>query len=598
MKQILSGNESVARGCYEYGVHIATAYPGTPSTEVLENIAKFPEINSEWCPNEKVAFEVAMGAAFEGARSIVVMKHVGLNVAADPFVSVSLIGAPGGLVVVSADDPGMHSSQNEQDNRFYAKFAGYPCIEPSDSQEAKEFIGQAFDISIRFDVPVLYRMTTRVCHSKGIVSCGERNECGIAGFFPNPQKFVVLPSHARLRRQWADDRLQKLMEFVETSDLNRIDDGNGDIGIITHGVTYQYVKEIIPDFPVFKCGITYPLPVEAIRKFAHDKKQLLIIEELEPFIESELKTAGIRCEGKKYWPHCGEMSPDTVTAGLILAGIRKAVKTVPVPEPVIPRPPVFCPGCPHRGVYYILSKLKARVCTDIGCYTLGALPPLNSGDTCVEMGASIGVAVGMAKARKTGRGIVATIGDSTFLHSGMTGLLNAVNDNAGITVIIMDNSITAMTGGQLHPGSGRHLNGSEAPKMQFAALCQALGCDRIKVIDPYEIKQTESVLKEALNSDELSVIITNRPCALYPHENRRLVRQAPFRVNEDQCIGCHACMRVSCPAVSESDNRTAKGKTKSHIDTVLCTGCSVCAQVCPVNAIERMSENNDFRKDP
>ncbi|MBN2104787.1 indolepyruvate ferredoxin oxidoreductase subunit alpha [bacterium] len=588
MKRILSGNEAVARGCYEAGLHVATAYPGTPSTEILENISQYSEIYSEWSPNEKVAFEVAMGATFEGARALVAMKHVGLNVAADPFMSVSLVGAPGGLVVVSADDPGMHSSQNEQDNRTYAKFAGYPCLEPADSQEAKDFIADALKISVEYDVPVLYRMTTRVCHSKGIVNCQERKEYPVIGFQRDPKKFVVLPAHARVRHQWSTERLDKIRRFAENTSLNRIEPGDPKIGIITHGVTYQYVKEIVPGTSILKLGMTYPLPFNKIRKFFEQVERLFVIEELEPFIEEQVKAAGIECEGKKYWTNLGEMSPDVVMEGLIRAEVISKQKTVVKAEPVIPRPPVFCPGCPHRGVYYVLSKLKTVICTDIGCYTLGVLPPLNAGDTCVEMGASIGVAAGMTKARKIGKGIVATIGDSTFIHSGMTGLLNAVNNRSAITIIIMDNRITAMTGGQYHPGTGKQLNGSETRKVDLAKICKALGAERIKVIDPYDLKQTESVLKEEISLDELSVVITNRPCALYPPENRKQVCEIPFRVNHDLCIGCHACLRVSCPAISESDRLTEKNKTKSQIDTALCTGCSVCAQVCPVGAIQRI----------
>ncbi len=585
---LLSGNEAVARGCYEFGIHVATAYPGTPSTEILENISHYTEIYCEWSPNEKVAFEVAMGATFQGARTLVAMKHVGLNVAADPFMSVSLIGAPGGFIVVSADDPGMHSSQNEQDNRTYAKFAGYPCIEPSDSQEAKDFINVSINISTQFDVPVLFRMTTRVCHSKTIVHINDRQEFPIKGFEKNPKKFVVLPAHARVRHRWAVERLQKLQEFSETTAINRIEMGSPDIGILTNGIAYQYVKEILPEASVFKLGMSYPLSFQKIRSFSGSVKKLFVIEELEPFIEEQLKANAIQCEGKAFWPNLGELSPEIVENGFIKAGIIKKKKHIPVKEEVIPRPPIFCPGCPHRGLYFALKKLKPVIATDIGCYTLGVLPPLESGDTCVEMGASIGVAVGMAKAKGSGKHIVATIGDSTFLHSGMTGLLNAVNDGAGITIIILDNSITAMTGGQYHPGTGKNLTGSEGSKADLAKICQALGVKRIKVVDPYRIKETQAVLKEELDSDKLSVVITNRPCALYPPEMRKMVRQKPFQVNPDRCIGCHTCFKVSCPAISESDQKTKKGLTQSRIDTALCTGCSICAQVCPVDAIEQI----------
>jgi len=589
MKTILSGNEAVARGCYEYGLHVAAAYPGTPSTEILENISHYPEIYCEWSPNEKVAFEVAMGATFEGARSLVAMKHVGLNVAADPFMSQSLIGAPGGFIVVSADDPGMHSSQNEQDNRYYAKFAGYPCIEASDSQEAKDFVGIALEISSNYDVPVLFRMTTRICHSKGVVELGERKEFPVKGFQRDPKKFVVLPSHGRVRHPWAVERLSRLQKFSEETPLNFIEKGN-DIGIITDGVAYQYVKEVIPEASVLKLGMSYPLPIEKIRSFAASVRKLFVVEELEPFIEEQVKAAGIACEGKKFWSNLGELSPERVEDGFIEAGVLKRKTSVSPKEEVIPRPPIFCPGCPHRGLYYVLKELKAIVTTDIGCYTLGVLPPLESGDTCVEMGASIGVGVGMAKARRSGKGIVATIGDSTFLHSGMTGLLNAVNDKAGITVVIADNRITAMTGGQYQPGTGKTLMGEDTKKVELAKICQALGVERIKVIDTYNLEQTKKVLKEEMETDELSVVITNRPCALFPPEMRKLVQQKPFTVDVDKCTGCHICFRVNCPAISESDEKTDKGLTKAYIDPNLCTGCSVCAQVCPFDAIVQKNE--------
>jgi indolepyruvate ferredoxin oxidoreductase alpha subunit len=564
---------------------VATAYPGTPSTEILESLVQYPGIYCEWSPNEKVAFEVAMGASFEGARALTAMKHVGLNVAADAFMSVALVGAPGGLVVVSADDPGMHSSQNEQDNRFYAKFAGYPCLEPSDSQESKDFVAAALDLGIAHDVPVLFRMTTRVCHAKGVVVLGEPRTYPVAGFTRNPQKFVVLPNHARAQHVWAEERLERLKAFSESTPLNRVEPGGGEFGVVTDGVAYQYVKEVLPGASVLKLGLVYPLPIGKIRAFAAGVRRLFVVEELEPFIEEQLRAAGVSCEGKRYWSNLGEFSPETVERGFAEAGVLKRSAPAPVPENVIPRPPVFCPGCPHRGLFVALKKTKAVVATDIGCYTLSVYPPIGVGDTCVEMGASIGVAVGMAKARGSGKGIVATLGDSTFLHSGMTGLLNAVHDGAGITVVLLDNRITAMTGGQFEPGSGRTLRGEAVKPVEFARICAALGVERIKVVDPYDLKQTQAVLDEETARDELSVVITNRPCALYPPEMRKKVRRPPFAVDPARCIGCHTCFKVSCPAIGESGVRTEKGLTQSRIDPERCTGCSVCAQVCPVGAI-------------
>jgi indolepyruvate ferredoxin oxidoreductase alpha subunit len=584
MKTLLSGNEAVARGCHESGLHVATGYPGTPSTEILENLVQYPEIYCEWSPNEKVAFEVAMGASFEGARALTAMKHVGLNVAADPFMSVSLIGAPGGLIVVSADDPGMHSSQNEQDNRTYAKFAGTPCIEPSDSQESKDFVGISLDISVEYDVPVLFRMTTRVCHAKGIVILGEPGKAPVKGFRRDPQKFVVLPNHARVRHVWANERLKKLRLLSESTVLNRMEKGN-EIGVITSGISYQYVKEVLPEASIFKLGMSYPLPIGKIRSFSGTVKKLFVVEELESFMEEQIKANSIACEGKRYWTNLGEFSPETVEKGFIDAGVIRKKVMIPVRESVMPRPPVFCPGCPHRGLYYVLKKFKAVVATDIGCYTLSVYPPLEVGDTCVEMGASIGVAVGIAKARGSGKGIVATIGDSTFLHSGMTGLLNAVHAGAGITVILLDNRITAMTGGQFEPGTGKTLAGKPAKPVELARICAALGVERIKVADTYNLKQTQDVIAGEIDLDEVSVIITNRPCALYPPEIRKRIRRPPFTVDLARCIGCHTCFKVSCPAIGESDQKTEKGLTKSRIDPSLCTGCSVCSQVCPVGAI-------------
>ncbi len=587
MKEILSGNEAVARGCYEHGLHFAAAYPGTPSTEILENISRYPEIYCEWTPNEKVAFEVAIGATFQGARTLVAQKHVGLNVAADPFMSLSLIGAPGGFIVVSADDPGMHSSQNEQDNRYYAKFAGYPCLEPSDSQEAKDFVGIGLDMGVTHDVPVLLRLTTRVCHAKSVIETKERKEYAIKGFIPDKQKYVVLPAHGRVRHPLTVKRLHDLQELSEKIEINRIEKGTSGIGVITSGISYQYVKEVFPQASVFKLGMSYPLPLQKITDFAASVDRLFVVEELEPFIEEQIKAQGILCEGKKYWTNVGEFSPELVEKGFMEAGVLSPkIKNIKKEE-VIARPPIFCPGCPHRGLYYTLKKLKALVTTDIGCYTLGALPPLDAGETCIEMGASIGVGVGMAKVKGEGKNIVATIGDSTFLHSGMTSLLNAVTNKSDITVVIADNSITAMTGGQQHPGTGKTLRGEDTYKVDLQEICQALGVKTIRKIDTYNLEETERILKEEMQSGELSVVITTRPCALFPPQIRRKIREKPFRVDLEKCIGCHTCLKVSCPALSETNQKTGKGLTKTRIDPSLCTGCSVCAQVCPSGAIIR-----------
>ena len=456
-KALMSGNEAVARGAYEAGCRFAAAYPGTPSTEILENIAGYRPIDAQWSPNEKVAFEVAMGASFGGVRSLVAMKHVGLNVAADPMFTSSYVGVNGGFVIVTADDPGMHSSQNEQDNRRYAKFAKLPCLEPADSQEAKEFVGRALDISERFDTPVLLHMTTRICHSKGVVTLGRRRQLRPKRYQKDARKRLIIPLHARIRHSVVEKRLKELERFSNRGGLNRIERGSSDLGVVTSGVAYQYAKEIFPRASILKIGMSFPFPHQLARRFAGTVKKIYVIEEMEPVLEEELRLAGIDVTGKERVPLEGELSPETVRRAFFGMRRRRAA-----PAAKVGRPPVLCPGCPHTGLFYTLKRLKIGSTGDIGCYTLGALPPLNAMDTCICMGASIGNALGMEKAMgpEGAKKMVAVIGDSTFLHSGMTGLLDVVYNRGTTTVIILDNRTTAMTGHQEHPGTGRTLKGA------------------------------------------------------------------------------------------------------------------------------------------
>ncbi|MEA3296618.1 MAG: indolepyruvate ferredoxin oxidoreductase subunit alpha, partial [candidate division Zixibacteria bacterium] len=520
MKELLSGNEAVARGVYEAGVKLAAAYPGTPSTEILETLAaKHRSVYSQWSPNEKVAYEVAIGASLGGARALVTMKHVGLNVAADPFMTHSYTGVNGGFVVVSADDPEMHSSQNEQDNRIYARFAQIPMLEPSDSQESKDMVKAAFDISEQFDTPVMLRMTTRVSHSKGIVELNEPVELKPqVKFEKNIAKYVMVPGHARGRHKIVRERLVKLGELSEQTSLNIIENNGSEIGIISSGIAYQYAKETAPDLDYLKLGMSYPLPMKKIVDFIKNHDRVIIVEELEPFIEDQIRTAGFNVEGKKYFGYRGEYSPYRIAKGLKEAEIIPKLETAEIQaeEQMFPRPPVLCPGCPHRGVFMALKKLKIAVTGDIGCYTLGTLQPLNALDTCICMGASIGNAIGMERVQGAKKGVVAVIGDSTFFHSGITGLLDAVYNKSNATVIILDNRTTAMTGGQQHPATGVTLMGEEAGKVDIPALCRALGVKNILEVDPYNYNQCLETVKKEMARPELSVIIAGRPCVLMP----------------------------------------------------------------------------------
>ena len=589
MKELLSGNEAVARGVFEAGVKMAVAYPGTPSTEILETLAaKFPTVYSQWSPNEKVAYEVGVGASIGGARTIVTMKHVGLNVAADPYMTHAYTGVNGGFIVVSADDPEMHSSQNEQDNRYYAKFAKIPMLEPSDSQESKDMVLTGMEISEVFDTPVLLRMTTRISHSKGVVELGEQVEGPNKKFVKEPQKYVMVPSHARGRHVVVTERLEKLRKFSEETPLNFVEDNGSKVGIISGGVSYQYAKEIAPEFDYLKLGFSYPLPMDKIAAFIAKHDTVLVVEELEPFYEEQIKAAGYKVEGKKYFGHLGELTPFRVAEGFKNAGLISEVDMpeIEIEKNMFPRPPVLCPGCPHRGAFMALKKLGVAVTGDIGCYTLGVMEPLNALDTCICMGASIGNAIGMNKVNGSEKGTVAVIGDSTFLHSGVTGIMDAVYNNSNVTVMILDNRATAMTGGQQHPATGMTLMGQPAGKIDIPNLCRALGVKRVTEVDAYEYDKVLDTIKTELNAPEPSVIITTRPCVLMP---KRIMNE-PYTVDLDLCTACSACFRISCPAIEASEETNKHGRPKAVIDETLCTGCTLCAQVCPPEAIVLKSQ--------
>jgi indolepyruvate ferredoxin oxidoreductase alpha subunit len=655
LKALLSGNEAIALAAYHSGVAVAAAYPGTPSTEILEAIAGYPGIHAEWATNEKVAVEVAMGASYAGVRSLVSMKHVGLNVAADPFFAASITGVRGGLVVVSADDPGMHSSQNEQDNRHYARFAKLPVLEPSDSQECYQFTQLAFPLSEQFDTPVMLRTTTRVSHSKSVVEYDE----GIvpvrarASFARQPDKFVMIPAHARRRHPLVEERVARLAEYAESFPHNRIEMRDRKIGVITSSIAYQYAKEVMPDASFLKLGMGYPVPVRMIRGFASKVGRLMVVEELDPFLEEIVRAMALQVEGKRYFPLVGEFSLEVVEEGFRKAGMlafsthvaapladapdkdgprqvvgeeRVAVKATaaggerPGVEPAAaalgqgegesrldardqpislpPRPPVLCPGCPHAGPFFTLKRLGfyqkaedsmeplpgqiqgrlrrvgAVVAGDIGCYTLAVLPPLSTMDTAGCMGASIGNALGMEKAGVPNK-VIAVIGDSTFLHSGMTPLLNVVYNGGTLTTLILDNSTTAMTGHQEHPGTGRSARGEPARAVDLEKLVRGLGVEDVKVVNAFDLKALEAALRDSAQREEPSVVIARGPCAV-----KSRAAGPAYVVDTEKCNGCGACVRLGCPAIARTNG-------KAGIEPSLCVGsaCGVCRQICPVGAI-------------
>lgn len=572
MKKLMIGNQAVARGAYEAGVNVVSSYPGTPSTEITEFISKYNEIYSEWAPNEKVAVEVSVGAAVAGARSMSCMKHVGMNVAADPLFTASYTGVNGGMVVVVADDPGMHSSQNEQDSRNYAKASKLPMLEPADSSECKNFTKLAFDLSEKFDTPVIIRLTTRIAHSQSFVEEQPRENIPLKEYTKNIAKNVMMPAMAKGRHVFVEQRMHNLSLYAETTDLNTVTYNDKKIGIIASGIAYQYAKEAYPDASFLKLGMVYPMPEKKIKEFASNVEKVYVIEELDPFIEQFCKSIGIDVSGKELFTLLGEYTPELIRAGISGTEIKNESNEQNIPS----RPPVMCPGCPHRGVFYVLNKLKTTVSGDIGCYTLGAAAPLAAIDVCVCMGASISGLHGMQKARGKdfSKNAVAVIGDSTFMHSGITGLIDIVYNKGNSTVIILDNAITGMTGHQQNPTTGYTIKGEETRRVDMELLAKAIGVPRVRVVDPFDIEAVETAVKEETAADEPSVIIARRPCALLKNVNYG----APYKIDSEKCKSCRMCMKLGCPAISFSEGTAV-------IDNTLCNGCGLCANVCKFGAI-------------
>ncbi len=573
MKKLMIGNAAVAAGLHDGGLGVVSSYPGTPSTEITEFLSKYDDLKSEWAPNEKVACEVAFGASLAGARSACAMKHVGLNVAADPLFTLSYTGVNGGMVICVADDPAMHSSQNEQDSRHYAIASKVPMLEPSDSQEAYDFAKSAFELSEKFDTPVLLRMCTRIAHSQSVVNVSEAIPAVLKDYEKNPQKFIMMPGNAIKRHPVVEQRTADLAEFANDCIYNKVEMNSDEIGIITSGCSYLYVKEVLGDTAsILKIGMPNPLPEKLIKDFAGKVKKLYIIEELDPVIENQVKAMGIDCTGKDLFSILGEFSQSTIAKAF---GMEDKY-SVSADSVIPPRPPMMCAGCPHRGMFYTLSKNKITVMGDIGCYTLGAVAPLNALDSTLCMGASISGLHGFNAARgeNAEKKSVAVIGDSTFMHSGLTGLVNVAYNATNSTVIILDNSITGMTGHQQNPTTGFNIKGDPAAKVDLEALCKALGINRVRVVDPYDLKACELAVKEELAAEEPSVIISRRPCVLL----KSVKHEAPLTVDADKCKSCKRCMGLGCPAISLKDG-------KAKIDTTLCVGCGVCKQLCAFDAI-------------
>ncbi|MDR3210739.1 MAG: indolepyruvate ferredoxin oxidoreductase subunit alpha [Planctomycetota bacterium] len=574
-REILSGNEAIARGAWEAGATFASGYPGTPSTEILENAVKYPELYCEWAPNEKVAFEAAAGASLGGSRSFATMKHVGLNVAADPLMTFSYIGAVGGFVAVVADDPGMHSSQNEQDTRQYARFAKIPILEPSDAQEAKDFMKFAFMISEKYNTPVILRSTTRVSHARSLVTLAEREEHPRAGFHKDPPRYVPIPAWGRKMRVKIEERLHSMRSRSEATDLNRIEEGTDELGIVTCGIAYQYVKEVFPTASILKLGWTYPFPDSLIHRFAGKVKRLLVVEELDDFVEEHIRSLGIPCDGRNLIPGIGEISPERLRQVRARLEGGEFDLATPVQESIdLPaRPPVLCPGCPHRGVFTALHHFDVVVTGDIGCYSLGVLPPLDRLDTIICMGGGISMAHGLAKSGEK-KNVVGMVGDSTFFHSGITGLLNVAVNQSKVVILVLDNRTTAMTGHQDHPGTGRTLKGENTVAVSIEAMSKSAGIDQVFTVNPYNLEELAKTFTAAFAASGPSVIVTRAPCPLAQKKTLGPVNV----INQEKCVKCLACLRVGCPAVEATGG-------KPHINPTLCAGCGICRQTCRVGAI-------------
>ncbi len=583
-KVLMSGNEAAARGAYEAGVRFAASYPGTPATEVLENMAGYEGVRTHWTVNEKVALEQGIGAAIAGARVLVAMKHVGMNVAADPLFTSSYIGVEGGLVIINADDPGMHSSQNEQDNRHYARAAKLLMLEPADSADTKEFVRRGFELSEQFDTPVIVRMTTRISHAKGIVELIDRKEREVAGFEGNAPKYVMLPGYARARHKIVEERMKKLAEMCDASDLNKIIPGDKSLGIISSGVALQYAMEAAPGASFLKLGIVNPLPKGLIRKFASQVENVVVVEELDPIIEEQVRAMGIDARGKDLGlPLCGEFSPEIVWTALEskFPGMVRPRSEVTVDAgkftDLPPRPPVMCPGCSHRAILSILRKTKVKIMGDIGCYTLAAQPPLSAMDSCVCMGASVGMAFGVESVTGNGKA-VAVLGDSTFIHSGITGLIDIVYNRGATLVMILDNCTTAMTGRQEHPGTGKTIRGEPTVALDFEKLAHGIGIKDAHTVNPLEFDKLRDTIKACLENDEPSLIVAKRPCVLIPGQDWL----PPKAIDQETCTQCGACIQLGCPAIIQQ----GEGEDKDYrIDGFFCNGCGLCEHVCKFEAI-------------
>jgi indolepyruvate ferredoxin oxidoreductase alpha subunit len=603
-RHLLSGDEAIARAVWEAGTRVATGYPGTPATEILETLARYPDLHAQWSVNEKVALEVALGASMAGARAFCAMKHVGLNVAADPLMTLTLTGVLGGLVIAVADDVGMSSSQNEQDSRYWGRFAHLPVLEPADSAEAHAMTLRAFELSEQFETAVLLRLTTRVCHVKSLVALGNREERAVPGFSLDPARWVMVPANARRRLPLQLEREKRLAAFAETCDLTLEDPGSDRrVGFVVSGPATLHLREAFPEASLLKLGLSHPLPLARIRALAGRVDRLVVVEETEPLVENELRAAGLAVHGKDILPRIGELTADVLGPPVRrLIGVpepgRAPARTPAVKDGLFPRPPTLCAACPHIGVFSTLFAMRRKVVImgDIGCYTLGAGHPWHALDSCIAMGASMGMALGIDKAggaSDAGKAVLAVLGDSTFLHMGLQGLLNIVYNRGNVTALILDNRTTGMTGGQNHPGTGHDVHGDTAPRVDFARLVEALGVrpERIKVVDSYDLPLLFRTIRDEIRVPEPSVVITGRPCTLIPEFERR----TPHQVLEDRCTGCGSCMDLGCPAISvrRRDRRTLNGEafevTFTTIDSRACTGCTMCVSVCSHRAIVPMA---------